>query len=68
MRALPNRYATWVRPQDPDEMSSMVDGEWQKLVDVLIANLAMTQSPATPGPRGASLRVLFDALETVALD
>jgi hypothetical protein len=43
MEALPDRYAGRVRPQDLDVMRSMADGgEWQELVDVLIASLAMT--------------------------
>ena len=46
--ALPDRYANRVRPQDLDGMRSMADGgEWQELVDVLIASLAMTQAPVT---------------------
>jgi hypothetical protein len=48
VEALPDRYAGRVRPQDLDGMRSMADGgEWQELVDVLIASLATTQAGVT---------------------
>jgi hypothetical protein len=61
--ALPDRYADRVRPQDLDGMRSMADGgEWQELVDLLIASLAMTQAPVTSGER-AELRILAEAMD-----
>ena len=61
--ALPDRYANRVRPQDLDGMRSMADGgEWQELVDVLIASLAMTQAPVTSGERD-ELRTLAEAMD-----
>jgi hypothetical protein len=42
---LPDRYADWVRPEDLDGMRSMADGgEWQELVDLLIASVALPQT------------------------
>lgn len=61
--ALPDRYANRVRPQDLDGMRSMADGgEWQELVDLLIASLAMTQAPVTSGERN-ELRTLAKAMD-----
>jgi hypothetical protein len=61
--ALPDRYANRVRPQDLNGMRSMADGgEWQELVDVLIASLAMTQAPVTSGERD-ELRTLAEAMD-----
>jgi len=61
--ALPDRYANRVRPQDLDGMRSMADGgEWQELVDVLIASLAMTQAPVTPSERD-ELKTLAEAMD-----
>ena len=37
-------------------------GEWQELVDFLIASLAMTQAPVTPGERD-ELRTLAEAMD-----
>lgn len=60
---LPDRYANRVRPQDLDGMRSMADGgEWQELVDLLIASLAMTQAPVTSGERD-ELRTLAEAMD-----
>ena len=60
---LPNRYASRVRPQDLDGMRSMADGgEWQELVDLLIASLTVTQAPVTPGERD-ELRSLLEAMD-----
>ena len=54
--ALPDHYAGRVRPQDLDGMRSMSDGdEWQELLDVLIASLAMIQASVTSSER-AELR------------
>jgi hypothetical protein len=63
VEALPDRYANRVRPQDLDGMRSMADGgEWQELVDLLIASLAMTQAPVTSGERD-ELRTLAEAMD-----
>ena len=61
--ALADRYANRVRPQDLDGMRSMADGgEWQELVDVLIASLAMTRAPVTPSERD-ELKTLAEAMD-----
>ena len=61
--ALPDRYADRVRPQDLDGMRSMADGgEWQELVDLLMASLAITQAPVTSGERD-ELRTLAEAMD-----
>jgi hypothetical protein len=63
---LPGRFADRVRPQDLDGMRSMADGgEWQELVDLLIASLAMTQAPVTSGERD-ELRALAEAMDLSA--
>jgi type VI protein secretion system component VasF len=63
---LPDRYANRVRPQDLDGMRSMVDGgEWQELVDLLIASLRLTQAPVTADER-AELRSLVKAMDLPA--
>ena len=55
----PNR----VRPEDLDGMRSMAGGgEWQELVDLLIASLALTQAPVTAGERD-ELRSLAEAMD-----
>ncbi len=60
---LPDRYADRVRPQDLDGMRSMADGgEWQELVDLLIASLAVTQAAVTSGERD-ELRTLAEAMD-----
>jgi hypothetical protein len=60
---LPGRYADRIRPQDLDGMRSMAEGgEWQELVDVLLASLTMTQAPVTAAERD-ELRSLAEALE-----
>ena len=60
---LPGRYADRVRPQDLEGMRSMADGgEWQELVDLLIASLAMTQAAVTSGERD-ELRTLAEAMD-----
>jgi hypothetical protein len=63
---LPGRYADRVRPQDLDGMRSMADGgEWQELVDLLIASLAMTQALVTSCERD-ELRTLAEAMDLPA--
>lgn len=63
---LPDRYANRVRPQDLDGMQSMADGgEWQELVDLVIASLRLTQAPVTAGERD-ELRSLAEAMDLPA--
>jgi len=63
VEALPDRYAGRVRPQDLDGMRSMADGgEWQELLDVLIASLAMTQARVTSS-EGDELKSLAEAMD-----
>lgn len=48
VKALPDRYAGRVRPNDLDGMRSMASGgEWQELVDVLLGSLHLTQATVT---------------------
>jgi hypothetical protein len=62
IEALPDRYANRVRPQDLDGMRSMADGgEWQELVDILIASLVLTQAPVTRDERN-ELNSLLEAM------
>jgi len=66
VEALPDRYANRVRPQDLDGMRSMADGgEWQELVDLLIASLSLTRAPVTVDERN-ELRSLAEAMELPA--
>ena len=52
VEALPDRYADRVGPQDLDGMRSMADGgEWQELMDLLIASLNVTRAPVTADER-----------------
>ncbi len=61
--ALPDRYANRVRPEDLDGMRSMADGgEWQELVDLLIASLTVTQAPVTADERD-ELTSLAEAMD-----
>ena len=61
--ALPDHYADRVRPEDLAGMRSMADGgEWQELVDLLIASLALTQAPVTADERD-ELRSLAEAMD-----
>lgn len=63
VEALPDRYSGRVRPQDLDGMRSMADGgEWQELVDVLIASLAMTQARISSSERD-ELKSLAEAMD-----
>ena len=66
VEALPDRYADRVRPQDLDGMRSMADGgEWQELLDLLIASLNLTRAPVTADERN-ELRSLAEAMELPA--
>jgi hypothetical protein len=66
VEALPDRYADRVRPQDLDGMRSMADGgEWQELVDLLIASLRLTRAPVTADERN-ELRSLAEAMDLPA--
>jgi hypothetical protein len=66
VEALPDRYADRVRPQDLDGMRSMADGgEWQELMDLLIASLNVTRAPVTADERN-ELRSLAQAMELPA--
>ena len=61
--ALPDHYADRVSPEDLAGMRSMADGgEWQELVDLLIASLTLTQAPVTAGERD-ELRSLSEAMD-----
>jgi hypothetical protein len=61
--SLPELYADRVRPEDLDGMRSMAGaGEWQELVDLLIASLSLTQAPVTAGERD-ELRSLLQAMD-----
>ena len=66
VEALPDRYADRVRPQDLDGMRSMADGgEWQELMDLLIASLNVTRAPVTADERN-ELRSLAEAMDLPA--
>jgi hypothetical protein len=66
VEALPARYASRVRPEDLDGMRSMAGaGEWQELVDVLIASLRLTRAPVTVSERD-ELRSLLEAMNMPA--
>ena len=55
-----------IRPQDLDGMRSMAEGgEWQELVDVLLASLTITQAPVTADERD-ELRSLAEAMDLPA--
>jgi hypothetical protein len=57
--ALPELYASRVRPEDLDGMRSMVGaGEWQELVDLLLASLGLTRAPVTEAERDELLALL----------
>jgi hypothetical protein len=60
--ALPDRYADRVRPEDLDGMRSMAGaGEWQELVDLLVASLRLTGAPVSAAERD-ELQSLLDAM------
>lgn len=61
--ALPERYADRVRPEDLDGMRSMVSGgEWQELVELLVASLGLTRARVTAEERN-ELRSLLEAMD-----
>jgi hypothetical protein len=61
--ALPDRYADRVRPEDLDGLRSMAGaGEWQELVDLLIASLSLTRARVTAAERD-ELRSLLGAMD-----
>jgi hypothetical protein len=60
--ALPELYAGRVRPDDLDGMRSMAGaGEWQELIDLLLASLGLTRAPVTAAERD-ELRGLLEAM------
>jgi DnaJ-domain-containing protein 1 len=62
VKALPDRYAGRVRPNDLYAMRAMASGgEWQELVDVLLGSLNLTQAAVTASERDA-LRSLLAAM------
>jgi hypothetical protein len=64
--ALPERYADRVRPEDLDGLRSMAGGgEWQELVELLVASLILTRAPVSTGERD-ELRSLLEAMDLPA--
>lgn len=62
VKALPDRYASRVRPNDLYAMRAMASGgEWQELVDVLLGSLNLTQATVTASELDA-LRSLLAAM------
>ena len=60
---LPERFADRVRTEDLDGLRSMAGaGEWQELVDLLVASLGLTRAPVTAGERD-ELRSLLAAMD-----
>jgi hypothetical protein len=60
---LPERFADRVRPEDLDGLRSMAGaGEWQELVDLLVASLGLTRAPVTVDERD-ELRSLLAAMD-----
>jgi hypothetical protein len=60
---LPERFAGRVRPEDLDGLRSMAGaGEWQELVDLLVASLGVTRAPVTADERD-ELRSLLAAMD-----
>lgn len=59
VKALPSRYSERVRPNDLYAMEAMASGgEWQELVDVLVASLNLTRAAVTPSERDELLTLL----------
>ena len=59
VEALPELYASRVRPEDLDGLRSMAGaGEWQELMDLLIAGLGLTRAPVTAAERDELLELL----------
>jgi hypothetical protein len=64
--ALPERYADRVRPEDLDGMRSMASGgEWQELVELLVASLGLTRARVSTAERD-ELRSLLEAMHLPA--
>jgi len=62
-QALPELYADRVPPVDLDGLRSMASaGEWQELVDLLMASLSNTQATVTVSERD-ELRSLIEAMD-----
>ena len=62
-QALPELYADRVPPVDLDGLRSMASGgEWQELVDLLLASLSSSQAKVTAGERD-ELRSLLEAMD-----
>jgi len=62
-QALPELYADRVPPVDLDGLRSMAGaGEWQELVDLLVASLSNTQATVTASERD-DLRSLIEAMD-----
>jgi hypothetical protein len=62
VKALPDRYAGRVRPDDLDGMRSMAGGgEWRELTELLVASLNVTQAAVTVDERD-ELRSLLEAM------
>jgi hypothetical protein len=60
VKALPARYAGRVRPNDLYAMEAMASGgEWQELVDVLVASLNLTRAAVTSSERAELLTLLI---------
>jgi hypothetical protein len=61
-QALPERYADRVPPADLDGLRSMAGaGEWQELIDLLVASLDTSQAKVTLSERD-ELRSLLEAM------
>jgi hypothetical protein len=62
VEALPERYAGRVRLEDLDGLRSMAGGgEWQELVELLVASLGLTQASVSAAERD-ELRSLLEAM------
>ena len=62
--ALPDHYADRIRPEDLDGARSMAGaGEWQELVDLVVASLGLTRRQVTVAERD-ELRSLLAAMNS----
>ena len=62
-QALPEHYADRVPSVDLDGLRSMASaGEWQELVDLLVASLSSSHARVTAGERN-ELRSLLEAMD-----
>jgi hypothetical protein len=62
VEGLPERYAGRVRLEDLDGMRSMAGGgEWQELVELLVASLGLTQASVSAAERD-ELKSLLEAM------